>query len=277
VAWRRIVALVTVWLAWATARADRVDDLARQLADDPDYKVRLSAALNLGRLGDRRAIEPLAAALGDGDKTVRGVVAATLGRLVDASVAETTRSRVAGALEALSRSDPDGFVRSQAQKSAAAIRAIRIAPTPTPTPTPRGGVYVEIGPMADASKKGDKGLMQAMRRQVVASFGQKAPSFATVRPDDADLGRMAAFYVDGTVTSLTVQKGPPATVLCKVSMILATYPQKSMFGFLSGSAEASAAGSSDRAVAEAASDCVTAVVEDLVTSKLVPQIQARTR
>jgi hypothetical protein len=275
VAWRRIVALVTVWLAWATARADRVDDLARQLADDPDYKVRLSAALNLGRLGDPRAIEPLAAALGDGDKTVRGVSAATLGRLVDASVAETTRSRVAGALEALSRSDPDGFVRSQAEKSAAAIRAIRIAPTPTPTP--KGGVYVEIGPMADASKKGDNGLMQAMRRQVVASFGQKAPSFATVRPGDADLGRMAAFYVDGTVTSLTVQKGPPATVLCKVSMILATYPQKSMFGFLSGSAEASAAGSSDRAVAEAASDCVTAVVEDLVTSKLVPQIQARTR
>ncbi|HKA87905.1 MAG TPA: HEAT repeat domain-containing protein [Haliangiales bacterium] len=268
---RRIVALVTVWLAWATARADRVDDLSRQLTDDPDYKVRLSAALNLGRLGDRRAVDPLTTALGDADKTVRGVAAATLGRLVDASVAETVRARVAGALEVLARGDADGFVRSQAEKSAAAIRAIRVAP-----PAARG-VYVEIGPMADASKRGDKSLMQAMRKKVVDSFGQRAPSFATVRPSEADLGRMAAFYVDGTVTALTVQKGPPTSVVCKVSMILATYPQKSMFGFLNGSAEASAAGSSDRAVAEAASDCVTAVVEDLVVSKLVPQIEARRR
>ncbi len=269
---RRIVALVSVWLAWATARADRVDDLSRQLTDDPDYKVRLSAALNLGRLGDRRAIDPLTTALGDADKTVRGVAAATLGRLVDASVAETTRARIAGALEVLSRVDPDGFVRSQAEKSAAAIRAIRTPPPPTTK-----GVYVEIGPMADASKRGDKTLMQAMRKKVVDSFGERAPAFATIKPSDAELGRMAAFYVDGTVTALTVQKGPPTSVVCKVSMILATYPQKSMFGFLNGSAEASAAGSSDRAVAEAASDCVTAVVEDLVVSKLVPQIQARTR
>jgi len=271
VAGRRIVAVVTVWLAWTAARADRVDDLTRQLTDDPDYKVRLSAALNLGRLGDRRAIDPLTTALGDADKTVRGVAAATLGRLVDAQVPEATRARVAGALETLARGDADGFVRSQAEKSSAAIRAIRTAPPA------QKGVYVEVGPMADASKRADKTLMEVMRKKVVDSFGARAPSFATTKPSDAELGRMAAFYVDGTVTALTVQKGPPASVVCKVSMILATYPQKSMFGFLNGSAEASAAGTSDRAVAEAASDCVTAVVEDLVTSKLVPQIEARTR
>ena len=34
-----------------TARADKVDDLIRQLRSDPDYKVRLSAALHLLRTG----------------------------------------------------------------------------------------------------------------------------------------------------------------------------------------------------------------------------------
>ena len=67
-----------------TARADKVDDLMRQLKGDADYKVRLSAALNLGKIGDKRAIGPLTDALDDKDKTVRGVAAAALGKMVDA-------------------------------------------------------------------------------------------------------------------------------------------------------------------------------------------------
>ena len=260
------VAVVCLWAA--PARADRVDDLSRQLTDDPDYKVRLSAALNLGRLGDKRGVGPLTSALGDTDKTVRGVAAATLGRLVDADVAESTRARVATELGRLASDDLDSFVRSQAARSAAAIRAIR------PAPPPRGRVYVEIGPMTDASKRGNKDLLPGMRRKLGEVLGQKLPSLVSSRPSDSELSRVASFYVDGTVTSLTVQKGPPASVVCKVKLLLATYPGKSMFAFLDGGGEASSAGTSERAVAEASSECVEAVVEDMA-GKLVPQIQSR--
>jgi hypothetical protein len=64
-------------------------------------------------------------------------------------------------------------------------------------------------------------------------------------------------------------------VSCTVSLILATYPAKSMFGFMKGGADVDAATASDSALAEATSDCVGAVLDDLVGSKLIPTIQAR--
>ena len=52
-------------------------------------------------------------------------------------------------------------------------------------------------------------------------------------------------------------------------MILATYPGKSMFGFLKGQGEIDYGGP------QGMNDCVIAVLDDLVGSKIVPTIQAR--
>jgi HEAT repeat protein len=57
----------------APARADKVDDLARTLASDPSYKVRVQAALVLGKLGNKRAVPHLIKALKDSHATVRTV------------------------------------------------------------------------------------------------------------------------------------------------------------------------------------------------------------
>ena len=62
--WSAVSILVIVLLA-APARADKVDDLARTLASDPSYKVRVQAALVLGKLGDKRAVAHLIKALKD--------------------------------------------------------------------------------------------------------------------------------------------------------------------------------------------------------------------
>ena len=95
-----VVAFVVGVAAWGRlAHADKVDDLSRQLRGDPDYKVRLSAALNLGKLGDRRGVPALIDGLEDTDRTVRGVAAAALGKLVDASVAADVAARAIAALE----------------------------------------------------------------------------------------------------------------------------------------------------------------------------------
>ena len=61
--------------------ADRVDNACRAVTDDPSWRVRLQAALTLGKLKDKRAVEPLTRALGDENETVRGIAAQVLGTL----------------------------------------------------------------------------------------------------------------------------------------------------------------------------------------------------
>jgi hypothetical protein len=252
------VALAALLLAvWTPARADKVDDLAQKLRSDPDYKVRLSAALNLGKLADGRAVGALIDGVADADKSVRAVSAAALGRVIDASVAPGDRDRAVAALDAAARGDPDPLVRAQAQKSLDSL-TLR--------------VYVEIGPMADTTRRG-AGALPVMRRELAASIGRRGPGFQTRwpsgrSPSDAELKKVGAraFFIDASIVQLDASSGH---VACTVSMILATYPQKSMFGFLRGSGEVDAGGP------DAVSQCLVAVLDDLVGSKIVPTIQAR--
>jgi hypothetical protein len=278
--WSVVAFVVGVAAFWGTAaRADRVEDLARQLRGDPDYKVRLSAALNLGKLADRRAVPALVDGLADRDKTVRGVAAAALGKLVDASVAEDVAARAIAGLERTARGDGDGMVRGEAARSLEAVRAARRAVAPRPPPPVAQGVYVEIGPMADATRKAPavppvmhKAVTQTLSRR--GGFLLSWPGGAS--PTKVELARSGtrAFYVEGSLTALSVTRAPPH-VACTISLVLATYPEKSMFGFMKGGAEVDAPSGSEAALAEATSDCVGAVLEDLVLSKLVPTIQAR--
>src|ERR1043165_8864149 len=67
----------------APVRADNVGELVRQLENDDSDKVRLSAALNLTKLGDPRAILPLTkAGSADTDRAGGGAAAVGLGKLV---------------------------------------------------------------------------------------------------------------------------------------------------------------------------------------------------
>ncbi len=258
-------------------RADTVDDLSKQLRSDPDYKVRLSAALNLGKLGDRRGVPALVDALRDRDRTVRSVAVGALGALVDGSVAPEERARERAALAEPARGAAEAMDRDQARKVHDAILA---QPPPSPPSPPSSGVYVEVGPMADTTRRAPA-VPAVMRQQVLASLARQAPQFLTrwptgTSPSEGDLERAGAlgFYVDGTLVALTVNKSPPS-VSCSISLLLATYPGKSMFAFLRGGAEVETGSTSDAAVAEATSECVVAVLDDLVGSKLIPTLQQR--
>ena len=265
-------------LAALPVAADKVDDLLRQLGADSDFKVRLSAALNLGKLGDKRAVPGLIIALRDADKTVRGVAAAALGKMVDAGVPRPVIDRTIGELLQTAKSDPDGFVRGQAERAVAAVRQLTGGPE-----TGTKSVYVEVGPMADSTKGGGASLRPVMRTTVTTAIVKKAPSYLTAWPGGkspsraelAKAGAAAAFYVDGTLTSLAVvPRGKMVEISCNVSLLIATYPDKSMFAFPSGGGvvQTDAAAQS---VEEGRRDCVVAVLEDVVKRQVVPVIQAR--
>jgi hypothetical protein len=105
--------LLAASVAYAAGPEVKVDDLIRAVTEDSNYKVRVQAALVLGKLGDNRAVPPLIKALGDANKTVRGIAASALGQLGDSSATDPLRS--------LLKRETDPFVKGQAEKALASL------------------------------------------------------------------------------------------------------------------------------------------------------------
>jgi hypothetical protein len=272
--WTILVALVLP--AEPAHASDRVDRLARQMLGASDNKVRLSAALNLARTGDSRAIPAFVRALRDSDESVRGVAATALGRLVTADTPMDHRERVLAALRRVGQSDSEAFVRERARH---AFRGIRALPEPA---VAAPAVYVDVGPMSDDTRSGSD-FRPAMRQTISTAIQRRGGELATEwpggNPSRAQLQQNGAqaFHVDGTLTELTTEtRGRNTVISCKVSMLIATYPEKSMFGFLNGGANVQT-GSSPAQVERGQRDCVLAVVENLVTSRVIPTIEDRVR
>jgi hypothetical protein len=270
-------ALLVVLLSPGQAGAQPVDRLIEQLESSSDYKVRLSAALSLSKIDDRRAIPAFIKALDDTDKTVRGVAAASLGKMIDGSTPKPLRDRAVAALKRTASQDKNAFVRKQAQKAHDTVANIGAAPAAGAA----GGIYVNLGGMSAKTKDGAP-MRALMRKTAVTAFKRRAPSMMIEWPGGKDPSKkqldqrkMTAYHVDGTLNELvTAASGSTTLVSCKVSMLLATYPEKSMFGFLNGGAKVQA-GTSDRDVQLAKEDCVAAVAEDLV-AKVIQTIMTRT-
>lgn len=265
-----------------TARADSVDTLIKQLGDSSE-KVRLAAALNLAKAGDERGILPLAKSLlNDDDKNVRGAAAVGLGKLVKGNPSTRYKNLATANLKTAAANDASDFVKTQAQN---ALTTIGVGGTTTTTPQPTGsggGVYVNIGPMSSktTSAKNDKWRAVMVKTaaktlsKVASNMQQTWPGGTPSKGDLAKKG-VSGFYVDGTLNTLDIKtSGSGATISCKVSMLLADFPDKSVFGFLNGGASVTASSSqTDQDLAS--EDCVTAVIENLITSKIVPTIKSK--
>jgi hypothetical protein len=267
---------VLVVLLQGTAAADGVDRLIAQLEGESDYKIRVSAAINLGKLGDQRAVPALMSALKDGNENVRGSAAASLGSLIDENTKPDVRQRASKELEGMAKRDSSSLVRKQAER---AFERIRKLPAGSPK---SGGIYVNIGSMATKAAQAPAKLKQLMRDTTEQTFSKRASTMMTAWPSGKEpssqqlrANKTTAYHVDGTLVTLDIQtKGGATMVSCKVSMLIATFPEKSMFGFLDGGARVQA-GSSPDEIQYAQEDCVTAVVEDLVARKIIPVIQQR--
>ena len=282
-----VVALALLAALATPARADKVDDLVRDLRTGSDYKIRLSAALSLAKLGDKRStvITAFQTALKDSDKTVRGAAAVALAKLVDADTPSVKRDLIMKDLSTMIAKETSDSVKKQAEKSLATIKAIGSGGGgDSSTSVGAGAVYIDVGPMSsktsdEANNAKLKTLMRSTTEKTFKSKGQPMmltwPGGKSPTRKDLDAKKASGFHVDGTLTEMTVkEKGSAATVSCKVSMLIATYPEKSVFGFLNGGASVTA--SSDPGdIKLAGEDCLAAVVEDLVAKKIIPTIKIK--
>src|SRR4051812_27709602 len=106
------IVMVAVALFARAAHAGQVETLIDQLNNDGTDKVRLAAAVNLAKLGDVKAILPLAKALlNDSDKNVRGACAVALGVLVTSSTKSSIKGLVVNNLKSAAENDASDFVK----------------------------------------------------------------------------------------------------------------------------------------------------------------------
>jgi hypothetical protein len=223
----RALVVALLLLAAAPASADKIDELTHALIQDPSYKVRVQAALVLGKLADRRAVPALMQALHDENETVRGVAATSLGRIGDKSASN--------ALMVASTSDASEFVRSQAKKALELVAGggggggLSVAP-------PKAGArfYVAI----DFSNGGKGGAEYGrLVRDALAKELQKLPTVTLTvaggsgQPSKAVLAskHLQGFVVDGTIQRLSATPaGGQQTIDCDLKAFVATFPERSI-------------------------------------------------
>jgi HEAT repeat protein len=155
-----IVAVPVAAGARPARAAARIEDVEDALAHDRSYKVRVDAALVLGRLHQTRSVPALIGALRDPNPAVRASAAQSLGRIGS----PIARDAVAKALV-----DPVPLVRHMAKEAMKQLGGDAETP-PTATPgapairaRPGKKLSFEVKPMADQSQRAGNALRSHMR------------------------------------------------------------------------------------------------------------------
>jgi hypothetical protein len=207
--------------------APRIEDVEDALAHDRSYKVRVDAALVLGRLRQTRSIPALIGALKDANPAVRASAAQSLGR-IGSPIAKDALVKVLG--------DPSSHVRRSAKEAMAALGADVDETPPAPVPgapaiRPRAGkkLSFEIKPMGDQSNHAGPALRSHMRDFMLT---QLRP-YGDVSPPE----NQGMFAVDGVIKDLsTSTRGADVSVSCAVQLVLSRQPGGGVFLLTSGEA-----------------------------------------
>jgi hypothetical protein len=229
---RRLTAALALWaLALLAAprpagAADvRIDDLVKAVTEDSNYKIRVQAALVLGKLADPRATQALIKALGDANKTVRGIAAQALGQVGDAAAVDPLRD--------LLRREADPFVRTMAEKALAGLSSPLGAGK-------RAKIYLNFGPFTGGLKSAGSEAAKVLADALGKELGKL--SFVTLSISAADQHNFAktgmqGFFIDGNITRLDDANGPsgPETN-CDVKVMIARWPSKSIVSWTNAGA-----------------------------------------
>jgi hypothetical protein len=239
----------------AAAPAGKVDELCKALLEDANYKVRVQAALVLGRLGDTAAVPSLVKALGDSNKTVRAIAAQALGQLADQAAAEPLR-------QLLGREN-DPFVRTQTEKALAALSG-------TGPGGKRAKIYLNFGPFTGGVKAAGGEAARLIHDALARELGKLQVVTLSLSPvDQKNFVRtgLLGFYIDGNITRLddTASAGGSETS-CDVKVMVARWPSRSIIMWTNAGASLQS-GSRPRDKEDARRDCLEAsagqLAEDL--------------
>ncbi len=202
-----------------------LDELIGQLKASKDFRVRVQAALQLGKTMDPAALAPLVGALDDDNASVRAAAVAALESLGDMrAIAPLKEHR-------LDRSDA---VRKQIKSSLTELEAQGLD-------APKPKVLVKLGIMKNGSgvksKRIESDLAFASRQKLGELPGVKV----LIEGDDGAGRKTPVVMVTGSVEQLRASREGSAIIYtAKVEYVLHTMPEQSIAAKVSGSASAQA-------------------------------------
>jgi hypothetical protein len=214
-----ILAIVLTLATTGSASADRVDDLCRSLTTDPSWRVRLQAAVVLGKLHDARAVPSLLRALGDENETVRGLSAQVLGEVGDGGVLAALQRARAG--------DASAFVRD---KAGLAVTKLQAAQAARASSGAASKLHVEIGGIGVKPRNVSPELAVRLRQFIIREL-EKTPGLTLEGKP------ITGFLIDSSITEVSRRTTDDSVeITCEISMIVGRLPSRSMVMMTSGGA-----------------------------------------
>jgi hypothetical protein len=248
------VAVSAAFVVFAPGRASAQDlsVVKRDVGSASDFRLRMSAALALGRSHDPSVRPLLEHALSDTNVAVRTAAAAALGALGD--------SDAVPAIERAKAQEQSDSARTQMETTLAGLRR----------PTTLQGVQlvIQIGTMRNTTQVRGADVADVLR-VATASRARSLRNFAVVMPTDVALLQRAAgqhvpvILLDGNVTRLTQQaSGVSVTCQAEVEFVVRKIPDQTLRSTLSGSAAAMGSGTtSARGMASLQDQAIGGAVE----------------
>lgn len=220
---RTLLASMLLTVASSAWAKPGLEELIAQLRDSKDFRVRVQAALQLGKSMDPAAFAPLIGGLDDENASVRAAAVAALESLGDVRAIVPLREH---------RLDRSDAVRKQIKTSLAELEAQGL---------PKPKLLVKIGMMRNGSgvksKRIESDLAQASRQKLAELPGVKV----LVDGDDGAGRKTPIVMVTGSVEQLVASREGSAIVYtAKVEYVVHTMPEQSIAAKVSGSASAQA-------------------------------------
>ncbi len=200
-----------------------IDRLAERLHNGGDFRVRVQAALELGKTKNTAARPHLEEALDDGNAAVRAAAAAALKVLGDADAIPALKKH---------RKDKSAAVRNAIKTAIDALRDAQKARREKPR------VLVSIGKMTNGSSVRSRSVMKQLASTSREKFAA-LPGVLLEKDGEKATKKLPQVLVSGRLATLKKHKeGSQVVMTVKVEYIVHTMPGRSIRGKISGSATA---------------------------------------
>jgi len=248
----------------------------RELTESADFRVRVQAALRLGKVGGPQARADLEKGLRDTHPAVRVACAVALGSMGDQAAVP--------ALEQAMRSESLASVKTAMKDN---VDKLRVAAHAGSGGSASGGGGDPVGPSVERAKyvvqlgtmrnnTGQRSDLDTVMRQVAKAKAGSIKNAVVLDSADAAVLKRASerkipvLLVDGSLTRLSQSTARDGGIIvsAQVDLSIRRVPQQTLKGMVSGNASASddAHGSGNKGIAELQNRAVNGAVESAMSS-----------